>query len=119
MQLTVHQVSKELNVSVDTVRRWDKKGLIKSVRSENNYRLFDLEEVDRINKKFNGVSNNINNYKILQSYRKTNYKVIELFAGAGGTSLGFENAGLNHAFLNEIDKNAVATLKENFGEGAI
>ncbi|WP_410520594.1 DNA cytosine methyltransferase [Candidatus Xenohaliotis californiensis] len=32
---------------------------------------------------------------------------MELFVGTGGTSLGFENAGLNHVLLNEIDKQAV------------
>lgn len=118
MQLTVHEVSKELNVSTDTIRRWDKKGLIKSVRSDKNYRLFDFDEVDRINKKINGLSTEHNNYKILKSDKKTDYSVIELFAGAGGTSLGFENAGLNHVLLNEIDKNAAITLKENFGDNA-
>ncbi|MCV6599300.1 MAG: DNA (cytosine-5-)-methyltransferase [Alphaproteobacteria bacterium] len=113
MNLTVHQVSEELEVSVDTIRRWDKKGLIKSQRDEKNYRVFDLEEVQRLNSKLNGVSND-NNFQILKSNIKTDYNIIELFAGAGGTSLGFENAGLNHLLLNEIDKSAVETLRFNF-----
>lgn len=118
MELNVHQVSKKINVSSDTIRRWDKKGLIKSTRSGKNYRLFDFDEVERINKKFQGISNDIGNYKILKSDKKTNYRVIELFAGAGGASLGFKNSGLNHVLLNEIDKDAVATLKKNFGSDA-
>ncbi|CAK8162307.1 hypothetical protein CAXC1_110014 [Candidatus Xenohaliotis californiensis] len=56
MKLTVQQASKELNVSTATIRRWDKKGLIKSIRTNRNYRLFDLKEIDRVNKKFNGIS---------------------------------------------------------------
>ena len=45
---------------------------------------------------------------------------IDLFAGAGGTALGFANAGLSHTYLNEFDEKAVATLRENsrkFGLG--
>lgn len=42
-----------------------------------------------------------------------NYNVIELFAGAGGLALGFEMAGLNCFALNELDKWACATLKNN------
>ena len=116
MNLTVNEVSKELDVSVDTIRRWDKKGLIKSFRSNNNHRLFDIEEVKRLQKKLHNCSND-NNFKILKSETKSKYNVIELFAGAGGTALGFENAGLNHLLLNEIDKNAYETLKTNFSEG--
>jgi DNA (cytosine-5)-methyltransferase 1 len=118
MYLTVHEVSKKLAVSVDTIRRWDKKGLIKSSRNSQNYRIFDLEEVEVLNNKLNGKSKQ-NNYKILKNKSKTKYKVIELFAGAGGTALGFENAGLNHLLLNEIDKNAADTLNLNFKNAKI
>lgn len=55
-----------------------------------------------------------NNYKILQSNKKTTYKVVELFAGAGGTALGFHHAGLQHAFLTDWDRDSVATLMNNY-----
>ena len=116
MQINVHEASKELNVSVDTIRRWDKKGLIRSARSSLNYRLFDLSEIRTLNKKLNGSTRNENNYRILTTSRKSKYSVIELFAGAGGTALGFKNAGLNHVLLNEIDRDACNTLKYNFGK---
>lgn len=41
------------------------------------------------------------------------YKVIELFAGAGGLALGLEKAGLKNKLLVEIDKDCVETLKKN------
>lgn len=110
--LTVYDASKIIGVSSDTIRRWDKKGLIKAQRSALNYRLFDLNEIKRIHNKVLGNPGK-SNYKILKSKGKTKFKVVELFAGAGGTALGFENAGLEHALLNEYDKNAVATLNKN------
>ena len=41
------------------------------------------------------------------------YTAIELFAGAGGTALGMEHAGIQHMLLNEYDKHACATLRKN------
>ena len=41
------------------------------------------------------------------------FRSIELFAGAGGLALGLEKAGFAVALLNEIDKQAVTTLKKN------
>ncbi|MEC4891843.1 MAG: DNA (cytosine-5-)-methyltransferase [Oscillatoria sp. PMC 1051.18] len=52
-------------------------------------------------------------YKILKSERKTNFNVIELFAGCGGMALGLENAGVQTKLLVEIDKNCVNTLLAN------
>lgn len=40
--------------------------------------------------------------------------VIDLFAGAGGFSLGFEQAGLDVVYAVEQDRAAVATLRRNF-----
>jgi len=110
--VTVNEAANKIGVSADTIRRWEKKGLIKSTRSKNNYRLFNLTEIERMHNK---ISSNYTstNFTILKSAKKSNYSVIELFAGAGGTALGLENAGLNHKLLIEFDKNCVLTLRNN------
>ena len=41
------------------------------------------------------------------------YSVLELFAGAGGLAIGMERAGLKCIALNEIDKWACKTLRNN------
>ncbi len=110
--LTIVEAAKKIGVSVDTIRRWEKKGLIKAIRSNKNYRLFNINEVQRIYSKVNGTHTG-NNYKILKSKKKSPFTAIDLFAGAGGTALGLENAGVRHIMLNEFNKDAAATLIKN------
>lgn len=52
-------------------------------------------------------------YRILKDPTPNGYNSIDLFAGAGGTALGLENAGFRHVLLAEIDKNPVNTLRKN------
>ena len=115
MWLSIHEVSEKLNLSIDTIRRWEKKGLIKAERSDKNHRMFNDEEVSSLLDKLNNKSEE--EFKVLKTKNKSPYTAIELFAGAGGTALGFENAGIKHILLNEIDKDCVATLKHNFPKG--
>jgi len=109
--LTVHEASNLLEVSPDTIRRWAKKGLIKDTRSKNNHRLFNRDELFRVQKKYL-TKKPEGKYKILKS-RPTKFSSIELFSGAGGLALGLENAGFRTKLLVEIEKNAVNTLLEN------
>lgn len=46
-------------------------------------------------------------------------KIISLFSGAGGLDLGLIQAGNTVIWANDIDKDAVATYKENIGEHII
>ena len=41
------------------------------------------------------------------------YTMIDLFAGCGGLSLGFENASFTPVFVNELDHDAMATYLQN------
>ena len=111
--MTVTDASRTLDVSVDTIRRWEKKGLIKARRDENNYRVFNMDELRRAHNKYIGGDTGQNRYAVLQAKKKTKFTSIELFAGAGGLALGMENAGIKHKLLVEIDKHAASTLKHN------
>lgn len=111
--VTVTAASRALDVSVDTIRRWNKLGLIKATRDKNNKRLFNLNEIKRLQSKLSGGDDSTE-YKVLKSSKS--YKeaaCVDLFAGAGGTALGFHNAGIPHVMLNEFDKDAVSTLQNN------
>ena len=43
-------------------------------------------------------------------------KILDLFSGIGGFSLGFQRAGYNFTehYFSEIDKSAIANYKKNF-----
>lgn len=110
--VSISDAANVLNASVDTIRRWEKKGLIKAHRSEVGHRLFQITELQRLKAKLFGESSE-HGYQLLTSSTKTKFKVIELFAGAGGLALGFHNAGLNCELLVEIDKFPVETLRKN------
>lgn len=43
------------------------------------------------------------------------HKVIDLFCGCGGLSLGLEQAGFKVAFASDIDQNCATTYQKNFG----
>jgi DNA (cytosine-5)-methyltransferase 1 len=111
--LGVAEVAEEIGISPDTVRRWEKKGLIKSHRNVNNYRVFSVDEIKRLHSKINGASTHMSRFRVLKARKKSRYTAIDLFAGAGGTALGLEHAGFRHIMLNEFDKNAAATLRKN------
>ena len=107
---TAGEAATLLNISIDTIRRWDKSGLIKSFRDDRNARIFLLDEIKRIQNKSGSKTNK---FKILKNKEKSQYTAIELFAGAGGTAIGMENAGIEHVLLNEYDKYACETLRIN------
>ncbi len=45
--------------------------------------------------------------------RKKDLKIIDLFCGAGGLSLGFEKVGFSLGLANDIDKYSIETFKKN------
>ncbi|MFN4254473.1 MAG: DNA (cytosine-5-)-methyltransferase [Saprospiraceae bacterium] len=109
--LTLSEASELIGKSKETLRRWDRDGKLTAVREPiSNYRVYRKSEVLTLfHDFFREPTDSVSNYvSPLQEYR-----VIELFAGAGGLAVGLEKAGLKCAALNEIDKWACATLRKN------
>src|SRR5436309_13075241 len=45
---TATEAARELGISVDTLRRWDREGRIRTERDSANRRLVSLEEIERL-----------------------------------------------------------------------
>lgn len=110
--LSISETAAKLDVSIDTIRRWEKKGLIKAHRSASNHRLFNLGEVERIASRSISPDGQPRKFEVLKA-TPTSLTSIDLFAGGGGTALGLENAGFQHLLLSEFDAHACKTLRHN------
>lgn len=107
---TVAQVADLLSVSKQTVRNWDRNGKLKAIRHPmNGYRMYPENQVLALDKE--GVLSGGPHLAIEKPLKS--YRVVELFAGAGGLALGLEAAGLQCVLLNDNDKHACQTLKHN------
>lgn len=110
--LTLSETAEILGKNKETLRRWDRDGKLTAVREPvSNYRVFRKKDVQTLFADFlqTDVSETVSNY--LEPLHE--YRVLELFAGAGGLAVGMEKAGLKCIALNEIDKFACATLRKN------
>ncbi len=109
---SIAQVADILSISKETLRRWDSNGTLKPQRHpDNNYRVYhksQLESFEQAQLLFNSSWD-----KEFKTKPKRKFKLIELFAGAGGLAIGMEKAGFKSILLNEIDKHACNTLREN------
>jgi putative resolvase len=45
MKVTIGKVAKEIGVTVETLRAWEKAGKVKSERTQGNHRRYELEEI--------------------------------------------------------------------------
>lgn len=110
--MTLSEASEYISKSKETLRRWDNEGKLNAVREPmSNYRLYRKSDLDNL---FGGfidfkVKESVSNH-VQPNY---NYTVIELFAGAGGLAVGMEKAGLKCVALNDVDKWACQTLRNN------
>ena len=109
---SIAQVADILGSSKETLRRWDKSGRLTPQRNpDNNYREYhrtQLEQFEQAQLLFNSKWS-----EEIDVTPNRPFKLVELFAGAGGLAIGMEEAGFDSVLLNEIDKNACATLRKN------
>jgi DNA (cytosine-5)-methyltransferase 1 len=106
----LYTAAKILNLSPAHIRRWEKKGLLLTIREKTGNRLFRLKDLESLCSENTSKSAE---FQILKTDEQSQYTVIELFSGSGGMALGFENAGLTTQLLVEIDKDCVSTLRHN------
>jgi DNA (cytosine-5)-methyltransferase 1 len=110
--LSLSETSELIGKSKETLRRWDKEGILNAVREPvSNYRVYKKADVQTFLKPLfdNNIEDEVSNYEKPDH----EYTVLELFAGAGGLAVGLEKAGLKCKALNEIDKWACQTLRNN------
>ena len=110
--LTLSEASELIGKSKETLRRWDREGKLSAVREPiSNYRVYRKAEVQTLFSDFICQDTNESVSNFVEPEKE--YKVLELFAGAGGLAIGMEKAGLKCIALNEIDKWACQTLRKN------
>ena len=101
--LTISETAKLLNKTTKTLRRWDEEGKLSAVRDPmSNYRVYRKVEVETLFADFlqTDFEETVSNFVVPAN----EYKVLELFAGAGGLAVGMEKAGLKCVALNEIER---------------
>ncbi|NQX82249.1 MAG: DNA (cytosine-5-)-methyltransferase [Flavobacteriaceae bacterium] len=108
---SLNEVSLILGKSKETLRRWDREGKFSAVREPiSQYRIYKKDQVnallDQLSIDYEDTVDNM--VKPIKEF-----KVLELFAGAGGLAVGLEKSGIKCVALNEIDKWACQTLREN------
>lgn len=110
--LTLSEAAELLGKSKETLRRWDNEGKLSAVREPmSNYRIYRKSELQELFAEF--FQKDIDEDESNFVEPNCDYKVLELFAGAGGLAVGMEQAGLKCEALNEIDRFACATLRKN------
>jgi DNA (cytosine-5)-methyltransferase 1 len=108
---SLNEVSQILGKSKETLRRWDREGKFSAVREPiSKYRIYKKEQINTLLEQLSiDYEDTVDNFITpIQEF-----KVLELFAGAGGLAVGMEKAGIRCVALNEIDKWACQTLREN------
>lgn len=108
---SLSEAAEVLGKSKETLRRWDRDGKLEAVREPiSNYRVYKKAQLEMFS---DLLSNNIEDEVDNSVIPLKDYRVLELFAGAGGLAIGLEKAGIKCVALNEIDKWACQTLREN------
>ncbi|MFA6151043.1 MAG: DNA (cytosine-5-)-methyltransferase [Chitinophagaceae bacterium] len=110
--ISLEEASIKAGKNKETLRRWDNSGKLPALREpRSNHRVYDEDELEKALGDF--VLDVDGEATINYVTPKKDFKVLELFAGAGGLAVGLEEAGLKCVALNELDKYACQTLRNN------
>lgn len=108
---SISEAAEVLGKSKETLRRWDREGKFPAVREPiSNYRVYEKKQLSLF-KEFATIDIDVEVDNFVKPDNE--YKVLELFAGAGGLAIGMEKAGIHCVALNELDKWACQTLRNN------
>lgn len=108
---SLEQVADILSVSKRTLLSWEKNKKLVPTGVENGKRFYTKQQLESF-RSFSMMFNSKWDEELL-TVPNREYSAIELFAGAGGLALGLEYAGFKSVLLNEIDRDACSTLREN------
>ena len=110
--LTLQQVCDLLQCHPNTLRQWDKRGLLQALRlgarRDRRYKKEDVLLFLEKNSLAGGIDEN-------PMHRKCAPRFIDLFAGVGGIRLGFERNGGKCVFTSEWDEACKDVYEANFG----
>lgn len=86
---TIKQISEKMKINANAIRFYEKKELIKPKRSENGYRMFDIEEISRL--------------EMIILYRKMGFTIesIKKMLDAGGDDVFSNQFYTQYELLNE------------------
>ena len=100
-----------MGVSRRTVESWIAKGSLTPTKAVDGKIVFNLDHIRDIPSIKEMIDSSWKSE--MEVVPKRNFTSIELFAGAGGLALGFEEAGFHHVMLNELNREACETLRSN------
>lgn len=111
MRISYTNFADLMGVSKRTLLLWEHTGKFVPETDDAGTKFFETEKLMNVPEIKEMQTSNWNAEHSLRPLRP--YTSIELFAGAGGLALGMSQAGFQHLMLNEIDKDASDTLRQN------
>lgn len=111
MYISESNLAALIGTSTAVTRKWAEKGVYPSFKDSTGRRCFKMEQlcdIDEVRKMVDSCWD-----EEIATLPARVYNSVELFAGGGGLALGLEKAGFHHVLLNEFDKSACRTLREN------